>query len=72
MKWFAINVTFLCQDLYNLIKKAMATGSKGAFKNYVILLGGEGGSPKRSQNITGGGGGDHKKITEDHDHKGGV
>ena len=28
-------------------------------------------APKRSQNITGGGGGDHKKITEDHDHKGG-
>ena len=45
--------------------------NKGAFKNHVILLGGEGGSPKRSQNITGGGGGDHKKITEDHDHKGG-
>ena len=43
---------------------------KGAFKNHVILLGGEGGSPKRSQNITGVGRGDHKKITEDHDHKG--
>ena len=35
----------------------------------MILLGGGGESLKRSQKITGGGGGVHQKITEDHDHK---
>ena len=35
----------------------------------MVLLGGGGESLKRSQKITGGGGGVHQKITEDHDHK---
>ena len=35
----------------------------------MILLGGGGESLKRSQKITGRGGGVHQKITEDHDHK---
>ena len=44
---------------------------KGVFKNYVILLVGRGGHQKDHKISQGGGGGDHKKITEDHDHKGG-
>ena len=44
------------------------TSYKEAFKYYAILLGGGGESLKRSQKITGGRGGVHQKITEDHDH----
>ena len=37
----------------------------------MIILGGGGESPKRSQKITRRGGEVHQKITEDHDYKGG-